>query len=107
SILAGLGGGIIGGTFGWNLAEKEENRMSGGTQIALYGIGGALAVSSLFAALTWHNPADDFADAYNRSLRIELGMPGGRAFDPLPPIDLRSLKPDAVMVMRDPWSTSR
>jgi hypothetical protein len=70
--LASVGGGIVGGTFGWNLGASAENRMSSGTQLALYGLGGAIILAGIIAVVTWHDPAKELADTYNRELKIDL-----------------------------------
>jgi hypothetical protein len=73
--IAGVGGGLIGYTLGWNLTAEESRRWSSSTQIAMYSVGGGLIVVSIVAGLAWHNPANDFADVYNRALRRSLGQP--------------------------------
>jgi hypothetical protein len=71
----GIGGGIVGFTLGWNLVAKDDRKMTTGTQIALYSVGGGLILVSLITGLAWHDPKDDFAAVYNRELRAALGLP--------------------------------
>lgn len=73
--IAGIGGGIIGGTLGYNLTADDSRKMSSDTQAIAYSVGGGLVVVGLIVAAAWHNPADDFADAYNQNLRRDLGLP--------------------------------
>jgi hypothetical protein len=74
-IPAALGGGLIGATFGWNIAGAKETHMSTNTQIALYATGAGLAALAIVLSVATHNPADDFADVYDASLRRRLGLP--------------------------------
>lgn len=75
STASAAGGLVVGMTFGWNIAASDDERWSSGTQQAAYGLGAGLIVATLFAATVWHNPAEDFADVYNRALRRQLGLP--------------------------------
>jgi len=72
---AAAGGSIIGYTFGWNAFASDGERWSTGTQEAAYGAGVGIILATLFAATTWHNPAEELADVYNRALRKQLGLP--------------------------------
>ena len=74
SVMGGAGGAIIGATLGWNLAASNENEWPTSTQVALYTTGGVLIVTALVVGLVWHNPAEDFAEIYNGSLRRHVGM---------------------------------
>jgi hypothetical protein len=74
-IISGTGGAIVGFTLGWNIGANDDTRWSSGTQVALYSVGGGLIVTALIMGLAWHNPAEDFADVYNASLRRHLGLP--------------------------------
>jgi hypothetical protein len=69
------GAATLGFTLGWNVAANDETRWSPGTQAALYGVGGGLIVASFVMALAWRDPAVEFADVYNASLRRHLGLP--------------------------------
>lgn len=74
-IIANTGAATVGFTLGWNLAANDDTKWSSGTQIAAYGVGAGLILTSLAVAFAWHNPAEDFADVYNASLRRHLGLP--------------------------------
>jgi len=80
--IAAVGGGVEGFTLGYNLAASNANRMSRNEQIAFYSVGGGLVLVSLVVSLAWHDPADDFSDVYDASLRRALGLdlpPASRA----------------------------
>jgi hypothetical protein len=74
-LIGGTGGGLVGGTLGYNLTASSDKRMSSGTQVALYSTGGGLILISIIVSAAWHNPAKDFADVYNAALRAQLGLP--------------------------------
>lgn len=73
--VVGAGGGLIGGTFGYNLAADDSRKMSSDTQVVYYAVGGSIIVLGLIVAAAWRNSADDLADVYNRNLRRDLGLP--------------------------------
>jgi hypothetical protein len=82
-VLAGagaVGGGIVGYTFGYNLAVPADQRMSSEAQVALYATGGGIILATLIVEFIWKNPAEDFADVYNRALRHQLGLSAPAAF---------------------------
>lgn len=70
--ISGAGAALVGFTLGWNLSATDANRMSTGTQTALYATGGGLLVAALITALLWHNPTDQLAPAYNAGLHEDL-----------------------------------
>jgi hypothetical protein len=72
--LSGLGGALIGGTLGYNLAAPSNQRMSRNTQIASYATGGGLVVTAILLTLLWHNPIEDLAPEYNDSLSKDLKL---------------------------------
>jgi hypothetical protein len=73
--VAATGGSIVGMTFGRNIVASDDDRWPTGTQEALYGIGAGLILATFIAASAWRNPAEDFAEVYNRALRRQLGLP--------------------------------
>jgi hypothetical protein len=73
--IAGVGGGLIGYTLGYNLTAPSDRKMSSDTQVALYATGGGIFLLSVLIGAAWHNPVDDFATVYNRNLRRDLGLP--------------------------------
>ncbi len=75
--IGGVGGGLVGFTLGYNLTAQDDKKFSSGTQVALYSTGGGLILLSLIIGAVWHNPAADFADVYNQSLRRDLGLSAG------------------------------
>jgi len=68
------GAALVGFTLGWNNSGPDSKDMSSSAQVALYSIGGGLLVGSLIALVAWHNPALDFADAYNGALARDLRL---------------------------------
>jgi len=70
--ISGAGGALVGFTLGYNLSATDANRMSTGTQTALYATGGGLLVTALITALLWPNPVDQIAPAYNAGLHEDL-----------------------------------
>jgi hypothetical protein len=73
--IAGIGGGLIGYTLGYNLTAQSDKKMSSDAQVALYATGGGFILLSAIVGAAWHNPMDDFATVYNRNLRRDLGLP--------------------------------
>ncbi len=73
--IAGVGGGLIGYTLGYNLTAQSDKKMSSDAQVALYATGGGIVLLSAIIGAVWHNPMDDFAAVYNRNLRRDLGLP--------------------------------
>lgn len=70
--LGQAGGALAGFTLGYNLTATDANRMSTGTQTALYTTGGGLVVTALITALLWPNPVNQLAPAYNAGLHEDL-----------------------------------
>jgi hypothetical protein len=73
-IIGGTGGGILGGTLGYELTATDRQQLSTSTQITLYSIGGALVLTGVIMQVAWHDPAEDLADAYNAALARDLGI---------------------------------
>ena len=73
--IGAAGGAVVGYTLGWNLAANESEKWSTGAQVAAYSTGGGLILISVIMTFAWHNPEEDFAEAYNRALRSKLGLP--------------------------------
>ncbi|WP_437630266.1 hypothetical protein [Sorangium sp. So ce854] len=75
TVPAAAGGATLGATLGYNLSAPESQRMSSDTQVVMYSIGGGLALLAIVLPLVTHDPAEDFADAYNAALRRDLDLP--------------------------------
>jgi hypothetical protein len=73
--IAAAGGALVGFTLGYN---EAEHRMSTDAQIATYGAGAGLVLTSLVLHLLWPDPLDRVSDTYNAALSHDLGLPPSR-----------------------------
>ncbi len=94
-VVGDIGGAVVGAPLGWNLAASSSERMSSDAQIGPYGVGGGFIALSFLMLAVWHDPAADFADVYNASLRRQLGIPETAA-GPVPDAAIRPPQPATV-----------
>lgn len=72
AVPASAGGFAIGYAAGSSLGSDS---LPAGTQTILYSAGAGLIVITMIVDALWKDPADQLADAYNRNLRRDLGLP--------------------------------
>lgn len=68
-LIGGLGGAVLGYTFGRNMFAPAERRWSSGQQAAGYGVGGGLIITSFLIQALWSDPGPAMTDAYNQGLQ--------------------------------------
>jgi hypothetical protein len=72
ALVGGIGGGVLGFTFGRNVLAPERAHWSAGQQAAGYGVGAGLILTSFLLQALWTDSGPTTTETYNKLLHRDL-----------------------------------